>query len=327
MKVLVVGANGQLGARCCALLVEAGHDVRGSVREPARGEALRAVGVETVVADLTDTASIRVAATGAELAILSANAVVPRAGDRPAVVEEGLRRAPAVLAGQGVRRIVVPSVPVTDVDEAVPFTRARRRLENDLAGLRVETVCVRFPPFMDVHLALVGSSIPLRGAQNATVDRPSPFLRSFRNGTGTLVESRGLMLVPGPRSHRNAFITVTDAARAVVEAATRDEVEGLPHATLEVAGPQPLSWDDVAATYGRLLGRRVRVLSTPAVVYAAAQKVLRPFAEVPSNTMALNRYGASSETAWTNVGGGLLDPASMTTVEEFLREKVRLPAA
>lgn len=111
MKVLVVGANGQLGARCCALLVEAGHDVRGSVREPARGEALRAVGVETVVADLTDTASIRVAATGAELAILSANAVVPRAGDRPAVVEEGLRRAPAVLAGQGVRRIVLPSVP------------------------------------------------------------------------------------------------------------------------------------------------------------------------------------------------------------------------
>ena len=325
MKILVVGANGQLGARCCALLVEAGHDVRGSVREPARGEALRALGVETVLADLTDTSSIRAAASGAEVAILSANPVVPRAGDRPALVEEGLSRAPAVLAAEGVGRIVLPSVPVTDVDEAVPFVRARRRLEDALAELRAETVCVRFPPFMDVHLALAGSSIPLRGAQNATVDRPSPFLRSFRKSTGTLVEDRGLILVPGRRSHRNAFITVDDAARAVVEAATRDDVGGLPHATLEVAGPQPLSWDEVAATYGRVLGRRVRVLATPAVVYAVAQKVLRPFAEVPSNTMALNRYGASSETAWRNVGGGLLDPASMTTVEEFLQEKVRLP--
>ncbi len=42
--------------------------------------------------------------------------------------------------------------------------------------------------------------------------------------------------------------------------------------------------------------------------------------------MALNRYMAQSESAWTSAGGGLLDPASLTTVEGFLRSKLALPA-
>jgi hypothetical protein len=41
--------------------------------------------------------------------------------------------------------------------------------------------------------------------------------------------------------------------------------------------------------------------------------------------MALNRYLAVGESAWTNAGGGLVDPASMTTVEAFLRGKASLP--
>lgn len=54
--------------------------------------------------------------------------------------------------------------------------------------------------------------------------------------------------------------------------------------------------------------------------------LLRPVAPVASRTMALNRYLGASETAWTPAGGGLVDPSTMTTVEQFLHAKAALPA-
>ncbi|HET6967641.1 MAG TPA: hypothetical protein VFI44_05160 [Ornithinibacter sp.] len=183
---------------------------------------------------------------------------------------------------------------------------------------------LRFPPFMECWLALVGSSLPLRGEPNATIGRPSPFLRRFRRATGSMVEARGMMLVPGPTSHRQAFIAVPDVAAACVAAVSRADLGGR---TIEVAGPEVLSWVDVAETFSRVLGRRVRAVSTPAGVFAVAAAVLRPVAPVPSRTMALNRFMGASETVWEPPGGGLVDPSTMTTVEEFLGRKAALPAA
>jgi uncharacterized protein YbjT (DUF2867 family) len=112
-------------------------------------------------------------------------------------------------------------------------------------------------------------------------------------------------------------------ARATAAAVLNPEEAAGPR---KVAGPEVLSWRDVANIYARLLGRPVRILSTPGAVYAAASKLLRPVAEVPSRTMALNAYLAQSESVWTSPGGGLVDPDSMTTVEEFLQAKLALPA-
>jgi uncharacterized protein YbjT (DUF2867 family) len=95
--------------------------------------------------------------------------------------------------------------------------------------------------------------------------------------------------------------------------------------TLEVGGPQVLSWDEVAEILSRLLGRRVRALSTPTLVFAVAATVLRPIAPTPAGTLALNRHMGASETPWAP-GGGLLHPAELTTIEEFLTAKLALPA-
>jgi uncharacterized protein YbjT (DUF2867 family) len=130
------------------------------------------------------------------------------------------------------------------------------------------------------------------------------------------------MLVPGSPSHRHAFISVRDAARACVEAALGDRPT--PAAPLEVGGPEVLSWREVAGLFGEVLGRRVRVVATPAPVYAAAAQLLAPVAVIPAQTMAMNRYMASAESAWANPGGGLLDPATLMTAREFLRTKAAL---
>ena len=67
-------------------------------------------------------------------------------------------------------------------------------------------------------------------------------------------------------------------------------------------------------------------MSTPSVVYAVMTRLLRPLAEVPADTMALNLASGYSQSPY-EPGGGLVDPAGMTTVREFLEAKAALPDA
>lgn len=321
MDVLVVGANGQLGAACCRALVAEGHTVRGSVRSAERGAGLE--GVDLVLADLAAEPDLDALLAGVQAVLITANTAVPRAGDDAARFAEGEHRLIDAAGRHGIGRIVLPSVPATHVDAHVPIAAERRLLEEQVRTTVPGSVILRFPPFMEVWLALVGSSLPLRGEPHATVGRPSPFLRRFRSVTGSTVEKRGLMLVPGPTGHRQSFIAVPDAAAACVAAVTREDLAGR---TIDVAGPEVLTWVDVARIFSEVLGRPVRAVSTPSAVFAAMSAVLRPVAKVPSQTMALNRYLGASETAWTPGGGGLVDPSTMTTVEGFLRAKADLPA-
>ena len=321
MDVLVVGANGQLGAACCRRLVAQGHTVRGSVRSLDRGVGLN--GVDLRVADLAGDLDLEALLSGVEAMIITANTAAPRAGDDPPRFIQGEHRLIDAAGRLGVGRIVLPSVPATYVDAHVPIAAERRRLEEHVRSAVPGSVILRFPPFMEVWLALIGSSLPLRGEQHATIGRPSPFLRRFRAATGATAEKRGLLLVPGPTTHRQAFIAVADAAAACVAAVERDDLAGQ---TLDVAGPEVLTWVDVARIFSDVLGRRVRAVSTPAAVFAVLAAVLRPIAPVPSQTMALNRYLGASETPWTPAGGGLVDPSTMTTVAQLLRTKAALPA-
>jgi uncharacterized protein YbjT (DUF2867 family) len=324
MTVLVVGGNGQLGVACCAELASRGIPVRATVRDRRRASDLPSA-VEVVELDLTDGPKRRgEALAGVDAVILSANSAAPRRGDRPGAVEDAALALIDEATAARVGRIVLPSIPVTAVDDQVPIARARREVERRLAAAPVESWVLRLPPFMEAWLALVGSSIPLRGEPHATIGRPSPFLRRFRSLTGSLVEDRGRMLVPGPATARHTFIAVNDAARACVEATQR---MGRNATVLEVAGPEVLTWNDVAATFASVLDRPVKISTTPAAVYAAAAVVMRPFGGAPWRTMALNRFVASHETAWSPPGGGLVDAASMTTVEQFLRGKVALDPA
>ena len=81
MNVLVVGANGQLGAACCRVLAAEGHVVRGSVRDPARGAGVGLDAVELVVADLARGPDLDALLAGIDVVVLTANTAAPRAGD------------------------------------------------------------------------------------------------------------------------------------------------------------------------------------------------------------------------------------------------------
>ncbi len=87
-------------------------------------------------------------------------------------------------------------MPESPLDDAVPFVRAKRAVEQQLADSGMSYVSVRMPPSTEVWLALVGSEIPLRGEPRATVLRPYRLLRSFRGITGRTVERHGVLMPP-----------------------------------------------------------------------------------------------------------------------------------
>jgi uncharacterized protein YbjT (DUF2867 family) len=321
--ILVVGATGQLGSLVVRRLRADGQRVRAMVRDPASATDLAATGAELAVADLGRPGTLDGALAGVEAVVATANAVAPiRRSDSAAVVDVGYSELVSRAERAGVRRFVLASVPETPLDQAVPVARSKRRTEQLLAASGLSWLSLRMPPFSEVWLALVGSEIPLRGEQRTTLGRAYPTLRRFRRATGRTIERRGLMVVPGPPSARQAFLSVHDAAAGLAAAVLRDSGEG----PVDLGGPESLSWVDVARIYEGVLGRRVRVVSQPAGLFAAGQRVLAPVAPALAGVLGLNRLIATSQTDWdTAHTAARLRLERMRTVEEILREKAALP--
>jgi NAD(P)-dependent dehydrogenase (short-subunit alcohol dehydrogenase family) len=74
---LITGANKSLGLETARRLIEAGHTVHAGMRDPATGDAARALGATVVQLDVTDQASVEAALAGIpELDVLVNNAGV-----------------------------------------------------------------------------------------------------------------------------------------------------------------------------------------------------------------------------------------------------------
>lgn len=74
---LITGANKSLGLETARRLLEAGHTVHAGMRDPAKGDAVRALGARVVQLDVTDQASVDAAlASLPELDVLVNNAGV-----------------------------------------------------------------------------------------------------------------------------------------------------------------------------------------------------------------------------------------------------------
>jgi uncharacterized protein YbjT (DUF2867 family) len=321
--ILVVGATGQVGSLVVRRLRADGAPVRAMVRNPATAADLAATGAELVVADLARPETLDAALDGVDAVVATANAVAPiHRSDSAAVVDAGYAELIRRAERAGVRRFVLASVPETRLDERVPVAATKRRAEQLLRESGMSWLSLRMPPFTEVWLALVGSELPLRGEERNTLGRAYPTLRRFRRVTGRTVERRGLMVVPGRASARQAFLSVHDAATGLAAAVHPGTGEG----PVDLGGPEVLTWADVARIYERVLGRRIRIVSQPAGAFAVLQRLFMPVAPSLAGVMGLDRLIATSETDWdTSDTAAALGLDRRRTVAEILREKAALP--
>lgn len=106
--ILVVGASGFLGQSVVRSLSRAGYEVRGLVRDLAKGAHVQEEGGRPILGDILDVRSLEQAAAGCSGVIhLAANP--PDESDRARVRVEGARNIVAMAPRLGIRRVVVGS--------------------------------------------------------------------------------------------------------------------------------------------------------------------------------------------------------------------------
>jgi uncharacterized protein YbjT (DUF2867 family) len=228
MTVLVAGATGRLGLEVCRELRRAGSDVRALVRATAaaeRLEALRALGVELVEADLKRPPSLRAASRGADAVVSTASATLfehHQEDDSIRTVDlEGNRALVEAARRAGAGRFVFVSS--TSADDS-PATRAKRDVEHHLQVTGVPFTVLRPTRFMEVWLTPVLGFDPEAG-------------RARIFGSGELAIS---------------WISRDDVARFVRLVLDDPTAE---NTTVDLGGPQALSQLEVVRVFEEVAGR------------------------------------------------------------------------
>lgn len=101
MRIVVAGATGAIGRQLVPMLLAAGHQVRGTTRDPERAAWLRDAGAEPVVVDVYDAAALRRA-----VAETPPDAVIHQLTDLAAGFDEAQLRATSRLRQIGTRHLV-----------------------------------------------------------------------------------------------------------------------------------------------------------------------------------------------------------------------------
>jgi uncharacterized protein YbjT (DUF2867 family) len=235
--ILVTGATGKQGGAVARHLLEAGFRVRALTRSPAKpaAEALRARGAEVVQGDLDDSRDVERALRGVD-GVFSVQNFWETGYQRE--VDQGLRLADAASRA-GVGHFVYSSVGSAHRDTGLDHFESKWLIENHIRDIGLPHTIFRPVFFMD--------------------NWENPFLRN-----GILAGTLAQPLDPDREFQQVAV----DDVGGFVALAFQDPARWLGRA-LDLAG-DALSISEVAATFGRVIGRPVRYLQVPWEDYRAA---------------------------------------------------------
>jgi uncharacterized protein YbjT (DUF2867 family) len=239
--ILVVGSTGFLGSEICRRLTASGKSVRGLVRSTSDTEKvarLKAMGVETVVGDLRDPASLAAACQGMETVITTATTTISmQPGDSiPVTDQQGQLDLVQVARQAGVRKFVYISIP--QGMEPCPLTTAKRTVEQAVisSGMDYTILCPCY--FMEVWLS------PVVG-----FDHP--------NAKATLY---------GDGHAKNAFISLGDVAEYAVQSLENPAAR---NTLFELGHPQMHSQLEAVRIFEQASGKAFELQFVPAAALEA----------------------------------------------------------
>jgi nucleoside-diphosphate-sugar epimerase len=150
MKIFLTGANGFIGGAVASRLVEAGHAVRGLVRDPSKASECRKFGIEPVLGTLDDAELLTAEAQAADAVINAASSDHRRAADSLVAALRGTGKTLIHTSGSSIvadQANGEPSDAVFDEDtprEPEPDKQARVALDSAILaakGMRSIVLC------------------------------------------------------------------------------------------------------------------------------------------------------------------------------------------
>jgi uncharacterized protein YbjT (DUF2867 family) len=293
VKVLVVGATGDLGRATTERLLAAGHAVRAMTREPARAAALAAAGAEVVEGDLVRRASVVSAVAGVDAVLAAAHSLLGRGRFSSAAVDgEGHRTLVDEAARAGVRRFVYTSVAGAGPDHPVDFWRTKHAIERHLAASGLPHTVLRPTLFMEKHAHLfLGKAILETG-------------RATILGRGETVAN---------------YVAVADVAHAAQLALEEPAPRPAP---VPVGGPGNYSKNQVAALYERLSGRAAKIRRLSPATMRILASLLRPVDPGAARVLRLGVLGDSRDLPFDVAATRAVYPIDSTPLERFVEERV-----
>ena len=277
--VLLTGGTGFLGSHVAELLLEAGHDVRATVRPTSDTRWLDPLPLQTVVADLEDAVGLARALEGVSDVLHVGGVTIASDPSMFERVNAAGTAALAEAAGRaGVERFVLISSLAArgpDATEGPVSLYGRSKLGGE----------VRL-----AELVAAGAAPPaIRVLRPGGIygPRDSDLLALFRMAT------RGLLILPSIEG-RLQPVYVRDVARAALRALeTADAADPGP---LPVVDERVYSWSEVGEALAAAVDRRTRVLRMPPAAFLAAGAAAELASKLTGGTPIFDRRRARDLT-------------------------------
>ncbi|HSJ62944.1 MAG TPA: SDR family oxidoreductase [Gemmatimonadaceae bacterium] len=231
--ILIAGATGSLGSRIAHSLLDDGNAVRAFVRPTSTHASLLGAGADIAFGDLKDLASITRACDGVETVITTASVSKRGDDDVEAVDRQGNRNLVQAASAAGVRHVIFTSTVGASPAHPVPLFRIKAEIERLLRESGMTWTVLQPNAFMDVWFAML-------------IEKP-------------IHEGMPVTLV-GESRRRHSFVAERDVAAFACAAVNHPAAR---NATIQIGGPEALTFRDVVRQYERATGHPIEVRGVP----------------------------------------------------------------
>jgi uncharacterized protein YbjT (DUF2867 family) len=289
---LVFGASGYIGTNLVPKLLAAGKRVRASARNTEVLESRCWNGVECVAADALDPASLDRVLAGVDVAYYLVHSMAA-GSDFAALDRTAAGHFARAAAAAGVRRIVylgglVPSNP-----------RSTHILSRAETGDILRTGGI---PVTEIRAGMI-------------IGPGSAAFEVIRD----LVNHLPAMITPRWVSSRSTPIALDDLLEDLVAVADIAEAAGR---TFDVGGPDAVTYEEIMRCYGRLVGRRPRILAIPVLTPRLSSYWLQFVTSVPTGVARALIEGLEHDFVADDTAIRSIVPRRLKGLEESIRDAI-----
>ncbi|MBK7233520.1 MAG: NAD(P)H-binding protein [Saprospiraceae bacterium] len=324
--VLVIGATGQLGYAITEKLAKQNrYKVRAMYREGSDTSALEELnGVELCKGDLLDAESLAKALEQVDVVIATANPVVPtRKTDNFKTSVEGYRNLIQKCNEAHIKQFIYTSgISFGPYSSGVGLSVAKSQIEDMLTQSGLNYTILIAAAFMDIHLAFMGSDLPLRGTKVSSLNRKWKFMNNFYDGVKHSIEKKSVFLITGKGDQPTSYICVEDVAEFHVNAIGNPLAE---NKKITIGGPEALTTMDVKTIFEEIYQKPLKVKSTPAFVLKGISSVMVLFDPVAANILQM-QYAASKVSGAVENTQEIASKfgVQLSSVKEYLNQKFNI---